>query len=160
MSISDEHSVVTLKEELEHVTNYLLIQQIRYHNSFAYDLQFDENTLDKYVLKLSIQPLVENAIIHGINREEYKHILIKSYLKDGFIYLEVTNEGYGISQERIAEIYKMMKHKESTKSVGLKNIYERLQLYYGKQADVIIESEMDVETKVTLKMPIIERIEE
>jgi len=155
MSISNEMNLVELKDEIEHVRNYLLIQQIRYRNAFVFDFDIDEAVLHHKVIKLSLQPLVENAILHGIQPDEaFTTILIKGYEKAGFLYIEVFNEGYGISKERIQEIHSMIQDDQNTSSVGLKNVYQRLKLYYGDQADLILESELDEYTKVIMRMPI------
>jgi two-component system sensor histidine kinase YesM len=155
MSISNSMNLVELKDEIEHVRNYLLIQQIRYQNTFVFDFEIDDDVLHHKVIKLSLQPLVENAILHGIQPEEsFSTIMIKAYASNGFLYIEVFNEGYGISQERIQEIHAMFASSDqSTSSMGLKNVYQRLKLYYGNEADLILESEMDEYTKVIMKMP-------
>jgi two-component system, sensor histidine kinase YesM len=154
MSISDQMSTVQLKDEVEHVRNYLLIQQIRYQHSFKFEFDIDKEIENNYVLKLSLQPLVENAIIHGIRPEEsFTKILIKGYQKDGFTFIEVFNEGYGMTQQRIDDIVAMIRGEKESESMGLKNVYQRLKLYYGLDADLFIESELDEYTKVTMKIP-------
>jgi len=154
MSISSEMNLVELKDEIEHIRNYLVIQQIRYRNAFKFDFEIDEEILHHKVIKLSLQPLVENAILHGIQPDEaFTTILIKAYYKDGFTYIEVFNEGYGISEERIKEIHEMIQSEKQSSSLGLKNVYQRLKLYYGDAADLTIESELDEYTKVIMKMP-------
>jgi len=159
MSISNEKSTVALKDEIEHVRNYLLIQQIRYQNTFEFNFEIDEAVLDNDVLKLSLQPLVENAIIHGINPDEaYTKILIKAYQKDECTIVEIYNEGYGIDQTRINEIHQMIHSEKESTSMGLKNVYQRLKLYYGDKADLFIESELDEYTKVSMIIPIKEDI--
>ena len=133
----------------------MLIQQIRYQHSFKFEFDIDKEIEDNYVLKLSLQPLVENAIIHGIRPEEsFTKILIKGYQKDGFTFIEVFNEGYGMTQQRIDEIVAMIRGEKESESMGLKNVYQRLRLYYGLDADLLIESELDEYTKVTMKIPI------
>lgn len=155
MSISNEMNLVELKDEIEHVRNYLLIQQIRYQNTFVFDFEIDEEVLHHKVIKLSLQPLVENAILHGIHPDEaFSTILIKGYALEGFLYIEVFNEGYGISKERIQEIHTMIASDQKTSSMGLKNVYQRLKLSFGNDADLILESELDEYTKVIMKMPI------
>ena len=154
MSISSDMNLVELKDEIEHVRNYLVIQQIRYRNAFKFDFDIDEDVLHHKVIKLSLQPLVENAILHGIQPEEaFTTILIKGYIKDGFTYLEVFNEGYGISQDKIDEIKAVIQSQKESSSMGLKNVYQRLKLYYGEEADLYFESELDEYTKVIMKMP-------
>jgi two-component system sensor histidine kinase YesM len=155
MSISSESNIVPLKDEIEHVTNYLLIQQIRYQNSFEFTIDIQDQILEFSVLKLSLQPLVENAIIHGIKPDEsFTKILITGYIRNGFVFVEVFNEGYGLNQQKIDEIMDMLHQEKESTSMGLKNVYQRLKLYYGAQADLIIESELDEYTKVIMKIPI------
>jgi two-component system sensor histidine kinase YesM len=155
MSISNSMNLVELKDEIEHVRNYLLIQQIRYQNTFVFDFEIDEEVLHHKVIKLSLQPLVENAILHGIHPDDaFSTILIKGYALNGYLYIEVFNEGYGISKERIQEIHTMISSDQKTSSMGLKNVYQRLKLTFGNDADLILESELDEYTKVIMKMPI------
>ncbi len=155
MSISDQMNTVSLKDEVEHVRNYLLIQQIRYQHTFRFEFDIDEEVENNFVLKLSLQPLVENAIIHGIKPEEsFTKIVIRAFQRDSFTIVEVYNEGYGMTQQRIDEIHAMIRGEKESESMGLKNVYQRLRLYYGSQADLYIESELDEYTKVTMKIPI------
>lgn len=154
MSITSDSNLVKLKDELEHISSYLLIQQIRYQNSFVFEFEIEPSILECYVLKLSLQPLVENAIIHGIRpNEEFTKILIRGYEKDDHVYLEVLNEGYGISQDKIKELYQIIKGEQKSKSIGLKNTYQRLKLYYGEQAELYFKSDSDEHTTVTIKIP-------
>ncbi|MFH0767284.1 MAG: sensor histidine kinase, partial [Bacillota bacterium] len=157
MSISSEKNVVFLKDEIEHVSSYLSIQQIRYHNAFIFDFEIDPKVVNYHVLKLSLQPLVENAILHGIRPdEEFTKISIKAYEKDGFICIEVINEGYGMTTDRISEIHQVIRGEKESSSMGIKNVYQRLKLYYGASADLYIQSQLDESTTVTMKMPILE----
>lgn len=154
MSISGDENVVTLQEEVEHVFNYLLIQQIRYQNQFNFELQIDEKTKDNKVLKLSLQPLVENAIIHGIRPEDgFKKILIRSWMDDTHTYVEVFNEGYGLTPSMIASLRANIQSNRNTSSMGLRNVYQRLKLLYGPESDLYFESELDENTRVTIVMP-------
>lgn len=156
ISISNETSLISVGEEIEHVKNYLLIQQIRYNKRFTYDFEIDEKFLKTEILKLSLQPLVENAIYHGISPEdEYSRICVKVFEEDGLLKVSVSNEGYGLTDERIQEIYDTLTNKVKTKSIGLKNVYQRLKLYYGDSADLIISSVPDEETTVTMIFPIV-----
>lgn len=153
-SISNDMNLIPLKEEVEHVQNYLLIQQIRYRKDFEFTIDIPESLLDVKVIKLTLQPLVENAIIHGINIEQsFNQIHISAQQDNDFIYLEVYNQGFGMSPQKIQEIMDTMKSSQPSGSLGLKNVYQRLRLYYGSTADVVFESEMDAYTKVSLKIP-------
>lgn len=154
MSVSSDMSLITLDEEIEHVQHYLTIQQLRYRKDFEYSIDIPQHLKNQKVIKLSLQPLVENAILYGLNPElGYKTIQISAYDDDDHIFLQVFNQGYGMSQSKIEELYKMIKSTEASSSLGLKNVYQRLKLYFGDRADLIIESELDVYTKVTLRIP-------
>ena len=155
-SISNDMNLIPLKEEIEHVQNYLLIQQIRYRKDFEFFIEIPDYVRDFKVIKLTLQPLVENAIIHGINIEQnFNEIRITAHTDQNFLYLEVYNQGFGISPNKIKEILDSIQSAQPSGSLGLKNVYQRVKLYYGASADVLIESEMDVYTKVSLKLPII-----
>jgi two-component system sensor histidine kinase YesM len=155
ISISRGKNIILLKEELEHARNYLLIQQIRYNEKFKFEFQVDENTHQYKVVKLLLQPLIENAIYHGINTEYNEGIIIiRSYVSNEKLYLEVEDDGYGITEEGINELYDQIKIEKKSKSVGLRNVYQRLKLYYGEDSDFIIESELDTKTIFRLEIPI------
>lgn len=156
LSVSSDMSLISLKDEIEHVKHYLIIQQIRYRKDFEYEIDIPESCASLKVIKLSLQPLVENAIIHGINIEEsFNHIKISAYEKENLLYIEIYNQGYGLTEMKINEIYKMIRSEKASGSMGLKNVYQRLKLYFNQDADLLIESELDVYTKVILKLPIV-----
>ncbi len=155
-SISHESGVVPLNEEVEHVRHYLSIQRIRYRNSFNFTIDVEDGLGEEKVLKLSLQPLVENAIYHGIDEtvDEESMIHIHCYEKEGFLYTAVKNEGLGMSDEEIDTVTTNFKQNEDTRHIGLKNIYQRLKLYFGERADLVIESEMDTYTLVSIRIPL------
>ena len=154
-SISTERNIIPLKEEIEHVKSYLLIQKIRYSNRFTYHFEIDESLMDFQVLKLGLQPIVENAILHGLNPEkDDNNIIIRTVKDKDFVYVEVENNGYGITEQDIEKIYKGFLDKKSSKHIGLNNINQRLQLYYGEQSKVSIISEPDEYTIVRMAFPI------
>jgi two-component system, sensor histidine kinase YesM len=154
ISVSSDMSLITLEEEIEHVQHYLTIQQLRYRKDFEFEFDIPNQLKKNKVIKLSLQPLVENAILYGLNPEQgYKNIKIIAYDDHEHIYVQVFNQGFGISQSKIDDLYHMIKSTETSSSLGLKNVYQRLKLYFGDHADLIIESELDVFTTVTLKIP-------
>jgi|LGOV01.1.fsa_nt_gb two-component system sensor histidine kinase YesM len=154
-SISNEKNVIPLSEEIDHIQSYLLIQKIRYHNRFSYTFEIDESLLDFNVLKLGLQPIVENAIYHGINPETEDNIItIRAYRTDYFVCVEVQNNGYGISEKDIQKIYEGFKDQSTTKHIGLRNTNQRLQLYYGEKSRLEIKSELDEYTIVRVYFPI------
>lgn len=134
---------------------YLKIQKIRYNLKFDYSFEIDEKIYDYTIVKLVLQPIIENAIHHGISSElELGIIKIRSFIRDNHIYFEVENNGYGITDEKIAEIYENMRSDGEANSVGLRNVYQRLKIYYGDESDITISSVLDEMTRITLKIPL------
>jgi len=152
ISISKGETFIRVQDEISHVRNYLTIQGIRYADKFTWTLDFQPEMVDLKVMKLILQPLVENAIQHGIGDEE-GHITITGRIADGFLVFRVTNSGYGIPDSKITEMYETMRGSAEHPSVGIRNVYQRLKLYYGERADIRIESVPDEETTVTLFIP-------
>lgn len=158
ISISKGHNIILLRDEIEHVRNYLLIQKIRYKEHFEFTIDVPAELLDLRVIKLILQPLVENAIGHGLlNKEGVGTIAIKARLEGDLLLLNVSDNGFGIMPEKVALIYESFKDKNVYNGVGLKNVYQRLQIYFGDKADVRIDSRLDEGTSVTLFIPVKER---
>jgi len=154
ISLSKGRNFISLEEEISHAENYLKVQHIRYRDRFDYVIDIKNSVKKLQVLKLIVQPLVENAIYHGIGGLEGREsIFINAYVRKDFLYIEVKNTGYGMTTDKINEIYENMKNNEKNSGVGMRNIYQRLKIYYGERSDVIIESELDEYTKITLKIP-------
>ncbi len=138
-------TIITVKEELKHVKNYLFIQHFRYSDLFDYTIDCDEEILDCLIPKMSLQPLVENAIYHGIKmKHEFGNICILGGTYDGeHAYLEVHDDGPGIGPEQLEEIRSYLKDGkpgEKTSSFGMKNVNARLKLEFGSESGVEIES--------------------
>ena len=156
ISISKGKTIITVKEELEHVKNYMIIESIRYKDTFTFHIDLEEGCEDYLAMKLMLQPFVENSIYHGLKNLEDEGIIdIKVYKEDDFLYYVVKDNGYGMRQSKIDELYERMRNDDVTNSVGIKNVYQRLKLYFGDKADIIIESELDEYTKFIIKTPII-----
>ncbi len=155
ISISRGKNIILLKEEIEHARNYLLIQKIRYNEKFDFEFIVDDEVSEYKVVKLSLQPLIENAIYHGINTEyDEGKIIIRAFKQENKLILEVEDDGYGIPDDKIEELYLSIKGDSKITSVGLRNVYQRLRLYYGEEADFIIESELDEKTIIRLIIPL------
>jgi two-component system sensor histidine kinase YesM len=155
ISISTENNVIPLSEEIEHVQNYLLIQKIRYNNRFVFSFEVDESLLEFHVLKLGLQPIVENAIYHGISPDAgHNVIVIRAYRENDNVVLEVENNGFGITEEEIQDLYSTFEDTHTSKHIGLKNISQRLSLYYGDKGELKIISKLDEYTKVQLRYPL------
>ena len=106
------------------------------------------------VVKLILQPIIENSISHGLKEGEKGIISVKGYKKDGFLYLDVTDNGYGMLEKTRLEVEKAMKDESKAKGVGLSNVYLRLRVYYGDKADIQIDSKLDEGTTVHLIIPL------
>jgi two-component system sensor histidine kinase YesM len=152
ISISKGETFITIREEIEHVENYLTIQSMRYVDKFDYEIDVDDTMLDNTVMKLILQPIVENAIYHGMG-DERGRITIRGSAADGASILEVSNTGYGLTEAQIEEITQIMQGRHERPGVGLRNVYQRLKLTYGDAADITITSEIDESTTFRLVVP-------
>lgn len=157
ISISRGKFIIPVRDELEHARNYLVIQSIRYNNAFKYDFDIDEKVYKYNTMKLILQPLIENAIYHGLKNhidEGFIHIVAK--MKEDKLVLIVKDNGLGMRPEKIQELYKNLQNPDLNDGVGLKNIYQRLLIYFGPHAELLITSELDVGTTITLTIPTME----
>lgn len=152
ISISKGQAIIPIEKELEHAQNYLKIQKIRYGYQFDYAFDIDESVKRYTTIKLILQPLIENAIYHGIDQNEKSLITIKATVDEEFVHFYVTNTGYGITQDQIETIYRNI-HEDRYESVGLKNVYQRMKLYYQTQIVFEFYSELDVSTTVHIAIP-------
>lgn len=156
ISISKGRNIITVKDELEHARNYLTIQSIRYKNKFDYEIEAQEEALDLQCIKLIVQPLIENAIYHGM---EYMYgdgnILVKAYVEEENLYIDIIDNGLGMPQEVAEELLIKKGNNSSRKGsgIGLKNVHERIQLYFGKEYGLKIFSEPDEGTIIRIHMP-------
>ena len=159
ISLSKGAIFIPVRSEIEQIKNYLTIQRTRYVNKFRYRLEISDAILDYRVMKLILQPVVENAIYHGMG-DDNGMILITAERYGSSLVFRVRDSGYGVTERKIAELYEVMRGVRHGASVGLRNVYQRLKLYYGDGADVRIESVLDESTTVTLIIPIAVPLEE
>ena len=153
ISLSKGKNIIPLASEIEHVKNYLNIQSIRYKNRFDYFIDCAEETKELNSIKLIIQPIVENAIKHGMEFMDGEgEIYIKSYIKDGDLYIDVSDNGLGMTQEQ-AESLLTDERKVKGSGIGLKNVNERIKITFGKEYGLKITSELDEGTVVTIHLP-------
>lgn len=129
---------VLLFEEIKYTSNYLQIQSIRYNDILDFEICVEEEVENIKIPKLTLQPLVENAIYHGIKPLDRKgHIRVLVKQKEDIVYLRVQDDGVGLSGERFWEV--LQKRAQSGDSFGLRNVAERLQLYYGERCALELE---------------------
>ena len=133
-----------------------MIQKLRFGDTFEYKFNVSQKLYQYFVIKLILQPIIENAIGHGLKDSsvEKNIITVNGFLDGDLIKLEVIDNGYGILPEKVKEIYDSFNDKNIHNGVGLKNVYERIRIYYGEKADIKIESELDVGTKITIIIPV------
>ncbi len=156
VSLSKGHDIITLGEELEHVRNYLIIQQIRYTGKFEFSLEVEQGLEECPTIKLIVQPIVENAIYHGIKYlQEMGHITIKVYRrKPGAIVVEIRDNGVGMDEEKLDRILSFGgPHSPKGSGIGVRNVHQRVQLYYGSDFGLEISSELDEGTLVRIVIP-------
>jgi len=159
VSLSKGKEVITLEEEIEGVRNYLTIQKIRYGNMFSASFDVDERVLNHKILKLVIQPLVENALYHGIRAKgESGTIKVSAKYCNSDIYLVIEDDGVGMSEEFLNKLLDINVDLNS-KSFGFRGTIERLRIFYGIENICKIESKIGLGTKVTIKIPKVEENE-
>ncbi len=159
ISISHGNEFITISDELKHAESYLIIQSYRYKNQFTYSFDIDKSVLGYMCNKITIQPFIENAIYHGLDRmvdEGEIKIIVRRQGKD--IVIIVKDNGLGMTQEQCRTI--LQKDRSDSKGIGVKNVNDRLKIYFGEEYGITIESELDVGTTVTIKIPKIEKGQE
>ncbi|MDD3840977.1 MAG: sensor histidine kinase, partial [Clostridia bacterium] len=156
ISISKGRQFVPIYKEIEHVINYLKIQKIRYSNKLDYEINVEPEVMKYETIKLILQPIVENAIYHGIkNMTEPGKIVITGSKKGDRILFEVKDNGVGMSQETIKKLFDPdLKKTSKLSGVGIKNVDERIKLYFGEQYGLEIQSEIYEGTSVRIWLPV------
>lgn len=156
ISISHGNEFIAISDELKHAESYLIIQSYRYKNQFTYSFDVDKSVLDCMCNKITIQPFIENAIYHGLDRmvdEGEIKIIVERRGKD--IAIIVKDNGLGMTEEQCKAV--LQKGRSDSKGIGVKNVDDRLKIYFGEEYGITIDSELDVGTTVTIKIPKIEK---
>ena len=152
ISISRGHELIPIRSELMHAESYLEIQAYRYKNQFRWSINADESCLDYLCNKITLQPIIENAIYHGLNGLVDDGEILVSVKEDGEdILFTVRDNGSGMTDEQIAAI--MQKEQSDRAGIGIKNVNDRLKIYFGPAYGIRIESEPDEGTCVFIRMP-------
>ena len=152
-SLSRGQDVITLQEEEVHVRSYLEIQQVRYKDILQYNIEMDPAARGCRIPKLTLQPLVENALYHGIKAKRGMGVIcVRSHAEDGMVRLEVTDTGAGMTPERLAQVRSSLLS-EQTVGFGMATVFRRLQLQYGSRCRIDVNSVQDQGTSVTIWIP-------
>lgn len=151
ISISKGHELIPLKDELRHAESYLKIQKFRYGNQFSYFFDVEDECLTYLCNKITLQPIIENAIYHGFDMVDEGEIHIGIHFSGEDILLSVEDNGVGMTEEHCREIL----HREAgdRTGIGIKNVHERIQIYFGDRYGLRITSELDVGTRVEILIP-------
>ncbi|HYE81512.1 MAG TPA: histidine kinase [Clostridia bacterium] len=163
-SIGRGDRMISFREELEYIENYMTILKNRYENKLEVIKTLDEELMDIKIPRLLIQPLVENAVKHGIEKSRRKGIIrLDAYRKDGHVVFEVSDNGIGMTQEELKALNLRLQedalinegkgYGETRKSIGLENVNRRLKLLYGSSYGVEIQSSYDEYTRVIVRIP-------
>lgn len=161
ISLSQGRTIITMKEELQHAESYLTIQQIRYKNKFHYDINAEEDTLSCVTLKLIIQPMIENAITHGLEamgEDDGGMINVNVYSQDDDLYIDIMDNGIGMTPKEMQQLFKV-KVKKKGSGIGMMNVSERIRLYFHEPYGLEVFSEADEGTLIRIHLPKIEMSE-
>ncbi|WP_187119798.1 sensor histidine kinase [Numidum massiliense] len=149
-------TIVTLREEIENCRRYLKLFRIRYRDKFTFDVAVAEDVLECRVMKLSLQPIIENYIVHGIrlDRKNNRIAIYGRKVADDIV-IEVTDNGKGIASEQLAELQRALAAPQaySTSSLGLKNVNERIKILYGSSYGITVDSVEGKGTTVRVTIP-------
>ncbi len=167
IGLSKGRDIITLDKEIEHIESYLRIQKTRYGEKLQYQIEVDENSSSLYVLKFILQPLIENAIYHGIKeRRGPGQITLSAYEKNGKLVLVLQDNGVGMSESRLQEIRAALKdavrrtenqgESNSKNGYGILNVQARIVLAFGEQYGITIESTEKVGTTIEMLLPILD----
>jgi len=157
VSISLGKNMITVKEEVEYIENYLLIQKLRFDQRYdiSYSIQEEHNNI--LIPKLILQPIVENSLIYGIgereNAEDILHISIYTMTEGGNIKIVVEDNGPGISKDVLENIFKGEKNVNKFSTVGLNNVNQRIKMYFGEQYGLEIHSQLGQGAKIIIDIP-------
>ena len=156
--LSKGKEFISIKEEEKHISSYLQIQEMRYRDILEYDIQLDQVIYKYQILKLTLQPVVENALYHGIKYKRAKGCIHIHGEKEGdIIRLTVRDDGVGMDEEELAQLRQQIEKpcQETEKGFGLANVNERIHMYFGYEYGMKIESEKGKGTTVEIVIPAI-----
>nr|WP_330379375.1 sensor histidine kinase [Butyrivibrio sp. AE2032] len=157
VSLSSGKTIIPIEDEIRHASNYMNIQKVRFKDAFSIDFDIDDEIKSFCTVKLIVQPILENAVYYGVKDMEDGEIKVKGYKgEDGDIYITVSDNGFGMSEEQLEFLLTDdTRVRKKGSGVGLINVQRRIQLRFGQQYGLKIESEPDEGTVVTIHLPAI-----
>ena len=162
ISLSKGRTIISIKDEIQHAQSYMNIQKIRYKNTFSIEFDVEPEIYSYSTVKLILQPLLENAINYGVSGlDENGEIRVEGRKEGEQILLSVTDNGIGMSEEEASLVLTDSSriHKRGS-GVGLVNVNRRIQIYFGNEYGLSIESELDEGTRVLIRIPAVPYTEE
>ena len=158
IGISKGKEIISIHDEIEHIQHYLFIQEMRYGDDFFYEIDVGEEILSYNIIKLSLQPLIENAIYHGVKQKRGQgKITIKGYIFGDTIHLEVADNGNGMEPQKLQDILldleSSYQDKKKYLGIGLKSVNERIKIHFGNEYGLTIASELGKGTVISITIP-------
>lgn len=155
LSLAKGRELITVEDELNHIRNYLTIQNVRYRDRFTSSIRLEPEAAGCETIKLVVQPLVENAIYHGTDAQEESHIDVHAYVEGDSVFIDVNDNGYGMTEAQIKDVLSrepagISKHGSG---IGLSNVNARIKLHYGDAYGLSILSKPDEGTRVRIHLP-------
>lgn len=158
--ISNDREQITIKEEIEYLRSYLIIQKMRYKDKLEYTIEVDPEIHNVMMIKFVLQPLAENAIYHGLKyKEEKGNLRIRGYASEGRAYITVSDNGVGMDNDTLDSLFDDKKTSHKSNGVGIPNVQKRLQLYYGKKYGVSYISRKGEGTVAIVTVPLDSKVE-
>ena len=156
LTLSRKKEINTIADELEHVSIYVNLQNMRYHDNIEFIIDIPDSLLEYSIPKLTFQPVVENAIIHGILEKPSKSgtIVLTGWLEENAMIILITDDGVGISQEKIQEILTGNGASKSGTNIAVYNTHRRLKLLYGTSYGLAYTSTVGKGTEVEIRLPL------
>ena len=160
-SISNDREQVTVAEEIEYVRSYLTIQKMRYKDKLEYSIEVSPEINHIMIIKFALQPLVENAIYHGLKYKETKgNLNIRGYERGDKAYITIADDGVGMDEDVLEHIFDETMKEHKSNGVGVPNVQKRLQLYYGPEYGISYISRKGVGTVATVTVPLNSRVDD
>lgn len=160
-TISNDKEQVTIAEEMEYVRSYLTIQKMRYKDKLEYSIDVSPEIRHIMIIKFALQPLVENAIYHGLKYKETKgNIDIRGYRRGQKAYITIADDGVGMDEETLEHIFNERRTSHKSNGVGVPNVEKRLRLYYGLEYGITYISRKGEGTVATVAVPLTKRTDD
>ncbi|MNH99504.1 Sensor histidine kinase YpdA [compost metagenome] len=149
LSLNEGKEHISVAEEVMEVSNYMQIINYRYRGALQFITDVEEGMADMIMIKMILQPLVENAVVHGIRPKQGKAgtIVVRTYREGAYMYLEVIDDGVGITAERLRQMFET-----ESRGYGVKNVHQRIQVYYGEECGLQFYSRPGIGCRAVAKL--------